>query len=124
MEIIIPLIFYMMEVLKYSLGNEIFFNGKVRHRKRIIWVGIFFLIMILFLKNDKSFIYLLAYLFAMVTAVGIIEGNIYIKIWHTICILGITSCLEQLFGLGIEYYISVAVVGSFIETIITLFFLL
>ena len=77
MEIIMPLIFYMLEVLKYCLGNEIFFNGKVKHRKRIIWVGIFYLIMVLFLQNGKSFIYLLAYLCAMAAAVGIIEGNIY-----------------------------------------------
>ena len=122
MEIIMPLIFYMLEVLKYCLGNEIFFHGKVKQRKRIIWVGIFYLIMVLFLQNDKSLIYLLAYLWSMAAAVGIIEGNIYTKMWHTICILGITSCLEQIFGFGIEYYIPVAVTGSFIEIIITLIF--
>lgn len=120
MDVIMPMIFYMLEVLKYCLGNEIFFHGKVKHLKRIILVGCVYFIVALFLRNEETLKYLLSYIFAMSAAIGTIEGNVYTKVWHTLCILGITSCLEQISGVVIGSYISDAVTASCVEMIVTL----
>lgn len=120
MDIIMPVMLYGLEVLKYCLGNEIFFNGEVKHLKRIIWVGCFYFIVVLFLQNEEAFRYLFSYLFAIAAAICIIDGNIYTKIWHIICILGITACLEQVSGVVVELFVQEKVLVSLIEMIITL----
>lgn len=123
MDVIMPMIFYMLEVLKYCLGNEIFFCGKVKHLKRIIWVGCVYFVVVLFLRNEETLKYLLSYIFAMLAAAGTIEGNVYTKVWHTLCILGITSCLEQISGVVIGLFTQQDVIVSLIELIITLLIL-
>lgn len=120
MDIIMPMILYMLEVLKYCLGNEIFFYGKVKDVKRIGWIGCVYFVVVLFLSNEETLKYLLAYIFAMLAAIFIIKGNVYTKVWHMICILGITSCMEQIVGVVVESYISDVVIASFIEIIVTL----
>lgn len=127
MDIMLPMILYVLGVTEYCLGNEIFFHGKVRNLKRIAWVGCAYFIVVLFIRNEESLKYLLSYIFAMLTAVCIIEGNVYTKVWHMICILGITSCIEQVSGVVIELFTQQnMVLISFIEMIITLiiFFLI
>lgn len=126
MDIIMPMILYVLEVMKYCLGNEIFFRGKVKQTKRIAWIGCAYFVVVLFFRNEEIFKYLLSYIFAMLAAVCTIEGNVYTKVWHTICILGITSCIEQVSGVVVGLFVQQVVIASFVEMIITLliFFLL
>lgn len=121
MDIIMPVILYVLEVLKYCLGNEIFFDGKVKDVKRIGWIGSAYFVVVLLLRSEETLKYLLAYIFAMLASILIIKGNVYTKVWHMICILGITGCLEQVSGVVIKLFIqqNMAMI-SFIEMIITL----
>lgn len=114
-----PMILYMLEVLKYCLGNEILFHGKVKHLKRIIGVGCFYFVAVLFLDNETDK-YLLSYLFAMVTAICTIEGNVYTKVWHAICILGITSCLDKVMSTVLREQIQNRGIESIVDSFITL----
>ena len=114
-----PLILYMLEVLKYCLGNEIFFRGKVKHIKRIGWIGCVYFTVVLFIQNETDK-YLLAYFFAMVAALYTIEGNTYTKVWRMLCIIGIGSCLDKIMSTLLRDQIQNRGMESIVDSIITL----
>lgn len=120
MDIIMPLILYTLEVSKYCLGNEIFFHGKVKHVKSIGWIGCVYFVVTFFWGNEETFKFLLAYLFAMMSAVGIIEGNVYTRVWHTLCILGITVCLDKVISTMLREQIQDRGIESVVDSLITL----
>ena len=55
-----PMVLYILEVLKYCLGDEIFFRRKVKHIKRIGWIGCVYFTVVLFIQNETDK-YLLSY---------------------------------------------------------------
>lgn len=118
MDIVMPVILYVLEVLKYCLGNEIFFHGKVKYVKRIGWIGCVYFIVVLFMQNETDK-YLLSYFFAMVAALYTIEGNIYTKVWRTLCILGITSCLDKIMSTVLRDQIQNRGIESIVDSLIT-----
>lgn len=119
MDIVMPVMLYVLEVLKYCLGNEIFFYGKVKHVKRIGWIGCVYFIVVLFMQNETDK-YLLSYFLAMAVALYTIEGNIYTKVWRTFCILGITSCLDKIMSTVLRDQIQNRGIESIVDSLITL----
>lgn len=95
------MILYCVEIVRYYIGNKIFFESSMKRCWIALAVGSIYFVTVV--NNPKFFwyegIYLMAYISSGLSTFFMIEGTIGEKIFRVISLLCINACLDEVVGI-------------------------
>ncbi len=121
MDVRILIINYFLEVIRYSIGLEIFFGTKVKKWRTAIIAGIFFALCLMRAGNNSL---ILMYIFAYMTVYGMAEGRGGEKIFRMLVLVCLLGSLDEIVGMTIRHWIGEYMYISFWKAITGLIFLI
>lgn len=97
-EIILPVLLYVFEIVRYIIAHKLFFEGKIKGLKQMILSGIIYLTVIILGNFPSENRYLVSYVVAGISVYFIFVGNWKVKIFRILSILAVTASLDELIG--------------------------
>lgn len=122
--VVLPALIYIFEIVKYCIGNKLFFNGKIKGMKPIILSGIIYPLVVVLCNFSSEDVYLISYIAAGISVYFIFSGKWKVKIFRILSILAITACLDELIGIFLFSSSNALILTKFeviIESLVTIF---
>lgn len=115
--IILPVLLYVLEIVRYIIGHKLLFDGKIKGIKPMILSGIIYLTAIILGNFPSENRYLVSYVASGISTYFIFTGRCKVKIFRILSIFAVTACLDELIGVILSFGFD-SVILSKIEVII------
>lgn len=127
-EIILPVLLYVLEIVRYIIAHKLFFDGKIKGLKQMILSGIIYLVVMSLGNFPLENRYLVSYVAAGISVYFIFAGNWKVKIFRILSILTVTVSMDELIGIILSFGFDSVIpseIKAIIESMVTiiLFFL-
>lgn len=126
--VVLPALIYIFEIVKYCIGNKLFFNGKIKGMKPIILSGIIYPLVVVLCNFSSEDVYLISYIAAGISVYFIFSGKWKVKIFRILSILTVIMSMDELIGIILSFGfdgVMLSEIKAIIESMVTiiLFFL-
>ena len=101
--IVLPILLYVLEIVRYVIGHKLFFDGKIKGIKLMIMSGIIYLAVIILGNFPSENRYLISYVAAGISVYFIFTGNWKVKIFRILSILAVTASIDELIGIILSF---------------------
>lgn len=115
--IVLPILLYVLEIVRYVIGHKLFFDGKIKGIKLMIMSGIIYLAVIILGNFPSENRYLISYVAVGISVYFIFEGNWKVKIFRILSILAVTASIDELIGIILSFGFGSIILGE-IEIIV------
>ncbi len=117
MNVLILVVNYFIEVIRFSMGLEIFFGKKMKASGSVAVSGIVYTLCLLWVEEIGP---ILLYIFACAAVYCMTEGRIGEKIFQILMVLCISGSLDEIIGIAIQHYVADYRYIRFLEAVIVL----
>ena len=117
MNVLILVVNYFIEVIRFSMGLEIFFGKKMKVSGSVAVSGIVYTLCLLWVEKIGP---ILLYIFACAAVYCMTEGRIGEKIFQILMVLCISGSLDEIIGIAIQHYVADYRYIRFLEAVIVL----
>ena len=121
--IVLPVLIYILEIVKYCIGNKLFFEGKIKGIKTIILSWIIYSIVVVLCDLSIKDMCLISYIAAGIAVYFIFSEQWKVKIFRILSILAITICMDELVGIFLTFIpdeVIITEIEATIESMITI----
>ena len=117
MDVLILVVDYFIEVIRFSIGLEIFFGKKMKITGFVAVIGALYALCLIWAGEIGP---ILLYIFACAAVYHITEGRAGEKIFQILVVLCVSGILDELIGLAIQHYVADYRYIRFLEAVIVL----
>ena len=80
--LILPVVIYILEIMRYCIANKLFFNGKIGGWKYSVLLGVIYAFFIILCDISSEDLCLVSYIVAGIIVYFIFSGNWKVKIFR------------------------------------------
>ena len=117
MDALILIVDYFIEVIRFSIGLEIFFGKKMKVTGFVAVAGALYVLCLIWAGEIGP---ILLYIFVCAAVYHITEGRIGEKIFQILVVLCVSGILDELIGIAIQHYVADYRYIRFLEAVIVL----
>ena len=117
MDALILIVDYFIEVIRFSIGLEIFFGKKMKVTRFVAVAGALYVLCLIWAGEIGP---ILLYIFVCAAVYHITEGRIGEKIFQILVVFCVSGILDELIGIAIQHYVADYRYIRFLEAVIVL----